>query len=92
MNKRVYACYDKRIYKSVCAEQGVAPTKGAVDDLDFRFLSEEQESGVQSLDVRVVTDTPIERGGAGNTHDPSDFRIVYLNSTILFSYIYLNGI
>lgn len=40
------------------------------------------EAGVQAPDVHVVTDTPIDRGGAGNPHDPSDFRIVRGGETV----------
>lgn len=32
-----------RIYKDACTDQGITPVKGAVDDLDFRLLSEEQK-------------------------------------------------
>ena len=40
------------------------------------------ESGAQAPDVHVVTDTPIESGGAGNPHDPSDFRLVRDGRTV----------
>lgn len=40
------------------------------------------ESGAQAPDVHVVTDTPVESGGAGNPHDPSDFRLMRDGRTV----------